>query len=253
MGDEHWMPSAACSHTSPSPAGAHANCERHRQIFGKVLHCLTAREAVLQPTLLSCLASGKCLISSPASGRNREQLFLLWPEQRSRRISSVPFPSGRTEPNAHLDQCLLPEQLTREHAGKWLGNIKMTRDILSWRSDCSLLFVYICMYSLMAFWILCPWSKGKHGFGSAAGFRLAHVESRKRNLSSKTPPRDAMPYIITAFSFPKTLIPPVNAHSLSPRQIIPQSFGGLAELRAKLQSLLESTLGFYKPAYPEEA
>jgi len=61
-----------------------------------------------------------------------------------------------------------------------------------------------------------------------------------------------MSYIIAAFSFPKTLIPTVNTCSLSLRQIIPQSFGGLAELGDKLQLLLESTLGFYKPVYPED-
>ncbi|PKU49637.1 hypothetical protein llap_21 [Limosa lapponica baueri] len=37
------------------------------------------------------------------------------------------------------------------------------------------------------------------------------------------------------------------------RHITSLSFGGLAELRAKLQRLLESTLGFYKPVYPKEA
>ena len=110
----------------------------------------------------------------------------------------------------------------------------------------------VCVYFLMAFLILCPWSKGKHGLGSAAGFHLAHMESRKRNISSKAPQCDTMSYIIAAFSFPKTLIPTVNTCSLSLRQIIPQSFGGLAELGDKLQLLLESTLGFYKPVYPED-
>lgn len=123
----------------------------------------------------------------------------------------------------------------------------MTQDILSWRNDCSFLSVCVCIYVLMAFLILCPWSKGKYGLSSE------HTESRKRNLSSKAPPCNAVPYFITTFSFPKTLILPVNTRNLSLRQIIPQSFGGLAELRAKLQLLLESTLGFYKPAYPEEA
>lgn len=88
---------------------------------------------------------------------------------------------------------------------------------------------------------------------TAADRLIAHTKSRKRILSSKTPPCNTMPYIITAFSFPQTLIPPVNTRSLSPGQIIPQSFGGLAELTAKSQLLLESTPGFYKPAYPKEA
>lgn len=139
------------------------------------------------------------------------------------------------------------------HAGKRLGNIKITHDILSRRNDCFALSVCVSMLSDGFFNILCPWSEGEHGLGSAAGFHLVHMESRKRNVSTKAPLCDTLPYIITAFSFSKTLLPPVNTRSLSLRQIVPQSLGGLAELRGKLQLLPESTLGFYKPAYLEEA
>lgn len=143
-------------------------------------------------------------------------------------------------------------QLLSSHPGASPFTFK-TSDCSSRVTECfhlqaSFLFPSLMMANLTH----CPWRKRKHVLSSVADFHLAHMESKKRPHFSEAPPCEAMPFIITAFSSAKILLHSTCQHIQSPSKTIPQSFGGLTELRGKLHLLLKSTLEFYKSTYPGE-
>lgn len=200
------------------------------------MHCLLhwlLGKLLLNPHLCPVCFLEKALFPLLLQGETGRSCEGVSPEiyTRSRRISCAPFLSGTVEYNAHLHLYSLLKSFNHQRPGKYKHNPGHTQ----WRNDCSLLCV--CVY---IFWWLF-WSSslaaGENMDSTLRTWSQGIETSSLRHTFYST-----MPYIITTFSFPKPLIPPVSTCSLSLRQIIPHSFGGLAELTAKLSCYLRIQL-----------